>query len=143
MVCVLYYTPDLLLIRRFPFPRYASPSVSLRLSIVFGGIGISTDCPSATAFALTLGPDLPWVDEPSPGNLGHSTASFLTSLSLLIPAFSLVSCPPSLTVRLRPLYDAPLPIYTFKLNPIASVSDFSPVTSSAHYHLTSELLRTL
>ena len=90
---------------------YASPSVSLLLSNGFGGIGISTDCPSATAFALTLGPDLPWVDEPSPGNLGHSTASFLTSLSLLIPAFSLVSCPPFLTVRLRPLYDAPLPIY--------------------------------
>ena len=65
----------------------------------------------ADAICHGLGPDLPWVDEPSPGNLGHSTASFLTSLSLLIPAFSLVSCPPFLTVRLRPLYDAPLPIY--------------------------------
>ena len=93
---------------------YALPSVSLRLSNGFGGIGISTDCPSATTFVLTLGPDLPWVDEPSPGNLGHSTASFLTSLSLLIPAFSLVSCPRSLSVTLRPLYDAPLPIFIKK-----------------------------
>ena len=89
-VCVLYYILNLLLTRRFPYPRHTSPSVSLRLSNGFGGIGISTDCPSATAFALTLGPDLPWVDEPSPGNLGLSTAMFLAWLSLLIPAFSLL-----------------------------------------------------
>ena len=43
---------------------------------------------------LGLGPDLPWADEPSPGNLRLSTEKFLTSLSLLMPAFSLVCCPP-------------------------------------------------
>ena len=69
---------------------------------IIGGTGISTCCPSPTAFALGLGPDLPWEDEPSPGNLGLSTIKILTSFSLLIPAFSLVFRPPSLTVWLQP-----------------------------------------
>ncbi len=42
--------------------------------------GISTCCPSATPLGLTLGPDLPWADEPAPGNLSLS-ASFGTMLS--------------------------------------------------------------
>ena len=67
-----------------------------------GGTGISTSCPSPTAIALGLGPDLPWEDEPSPGNLKLSTIKILTSFSLLIPAFSLVVRPPFLTVRLQP-----------------------------------------
>ena len=58
-----------------------------------GSTGISTCCPSSTPFGLDLGPDLPWVDEPSPGNLRLSTEKFLTSLSLLMPAFSLVCSP--------------------------------------------------
>ena len=33
-------------------------------------------------YALGLGPDLPWVDEPCPGNLRLSTAKILTWLSL-------------------------------------------------------------
>ena len=67
-----------------------------------GGTGISTSCPSPTAIALGLGPDLPWEDEPSPGNLWLSTIKILTSFSLLIPAFSLVVRPPFLSVWLRP-----------------------------------------
>ena len=51
---------------------------------------------------LTLGPDLPWVDEPSPGNLRLSTARILALLSLLIPAFSLLSRPAVLSVYLLP-----------------------------------------
>ena len=58
--------------------------------------------PSATLFSLTLGPDLPWADEPSPGNLRLSTAKILTSLSLLIPAFSLLPRPHVLSVMLHP-----------------------------------------
>ena len=75
----------------------------------FGSAGIYTCCPSPTTAVLGLGPDLPWVDEPSPGNLGLSTAKFLASLSLLIPAFSLVCGPPCLSIRLQPAYNAPLP----------------------------------
>ena len=58
--------------------------------------------PSATPLGLTLGPDLPWADEPSPGNLRLSTAKILTLLSLLIPAFSLLPRPHVLSIMLRP-----------------------------------------
>ena len=75
-----------------------------------GGTGISTCCPSPTTIVLGLGPDLPWADEPSPGNLGLSTCKFLACISLLIPAFSLLRRPVLLTVYLQPAYDAPLPL---------------------------------
>ena len=106
-----------------------------------GGTGISTCYPSPTTSVLGLGPDLPWADEPSPGNLGLSTCVFLAHISLLIPAFSLLHRPQLLTVLLQPAHYAPLPL-TLR-EPEASVVCFSPVTSSAHNHSTSELLRTL
>ena len=89
-----------------------------------GGAGISTCYPSPTTSVLGLGPDLPWADEPSPGNLGLSTATFLALLSLLIPALSLVYSPQLLSVLLQSVYVAPLPMcYT---HPAASVSRLSP-----------------
>ena len=106
-----------------------------------GGTGISTSYPSPTTVVLGLGPDLPWADEPSPGNLGLSTCRFLACISLLIPAFSLLCSPPLLPLRLLPAHYAPLPLH--QMQPEASVVCFSPVTSSAHNHSTSELLRTL
>ena len=63
--------------------------------------GISTCCPSATAFALALGPDLPRADQLYPGNLGYSAVRILTLLSLLIPAFSLQGPPRLFSVPLR------------------------------------------
>ena len=144
-----------------------------------GGTGISTSYPSPTTVVLGLGPDLPWADEPSPGNLGLSTCRFLACISLLIPAFSLLCSPPLLRLRLLPAHYAPLPLefmnttscvlspeniwrisfhpawkfancsslpHEFSVHepePEASVVCFSPVTSSAHNHSTSELLRTL
>ena len=75
-----------------------------------GSAGISTCYPSPTTFVLGLGPDLPWADEPSPGNLGLSTAVFLAQLSLLIPALSLLHRPLLLTVQLQPMHNAPLPL---------------------------------
>ena len=107
-----------------------------------GGAGISTCSPSPTTIVLGLGPDLPWADEPSPGNLGLSTCKFLACISLLIPAFSLLHRPRLLPVPLLPMHYAPLPL-TLSREPEASVVCFSPVTSSAHNHSTSELLRTL
>ena len=77
--------------------------------------------PSATLFSLTLGPDLPWADEPSPGNLRLSTAKILTLLSLLIPAFSLLPRPHVLSIMLHPTIECSstatvyLIIYTFLL----------------------------
>ena len=77
---------------------------------LIGGTGISTSFPSSTTIVLDLGPDLPWVDEPSPGNLGLSTCKFLAYISLLIPAFSLLHRPQFLPVLLQPVHDAPLPL---------------------------------
>ena len=90
-----------------------------------GGTGISTCCPSPTTIVLGLGPDLPWADEPSPGNLGLSTCKFLACISLLIPAFSLLHRPPLLTVWLQPMHDAPLPLAN-SCKSEASVACFSP-----------------
>ena len=92
---------------------YHQPAHTILLCQCFphiGGTGISTCCPSPTTIVLGLGPDLPWADEPSPGNLGLSTCMFLACISLLIPAFSLLCRPQLLTVLLQPTYYAPLPL---------------------------------
>ena len=75
-----------------------------------GGTGIYTSSPSPTTIVLGLGPDLPWADEPSPGNLGLSTCRFLACISLLIPAFSLLHRPRPLSIPLLPMHYAPLPL---------------------------------
>ena len=92
---------------------YHQPAHAILLCQCFahkGGTGISTSYPSPTTFVLGLGPDLPWADEPSPGNLGLSTCRFLACISLLIPAFSLLHRPPVLSVWLQPMHYAPLPL---------------------------------
>ena len=92
---------------------YHQPAHAILLCQCFtpkGGTGISTSFPSPTTSVLGLGPDLPWADEPSPGNLGLSTCVFLARISLLIPAFSLLYRPQLLTVLLQPIHYAPLPL---------------------------------
>ena len=61
--------------------------------------GISTCCPSTTPFGLALGPDFPRADQLYPGILGYSAWRILTSISLLIPAFSLHNTPLLLPVQ--------------------------------------------
>ena len=61
-------------IRALRLPSCVTPS----LNRSEGGIGFSTDSPSPTPFGLGLGPGLPWVDEPSPGNLRLSASRILT-----------------------------------------------------------------
>ena len=73
--------------------------------------GISTCCPSTTLLSLALGPDLPRADQLYPGNLGYSVWRILTSISLLIPAFSLLKNPQLLPVLLPLFKNAPLPTY--------------------------------
>ena len=85
--------------------------------LLCNGAGISTCYPSATLLSLALGPDLPRADQLYPGNLGHSAVRILTLLSLLIPAFSLLSCPLLLSVQLRPTKNAPLPITSYDAIP--------------------------
>ena len=92
---------------------YHQPAHAILLCQCFarvGGTGISTSSPSPTISVLGLGPDLPWADEPSPGNLGLSTGRFLACLPLLIPAFSLLHSPHVLSVMLQPVHYAPLPL---------------------------------
>ena len=78
----------------------------------FAGTGISTRCPSTTPLGLALGPDSPRADKLDSGTLGHPAAGFLTLLSLLMPAFSLVRAPRPVTLPLPRTHDAPLPIHT-------------------------------
>ena len=86
--------------------------------------GLSTCYPSATLPSLALGPDSPRADQLYPGNLGHPAWRIPTSISLLIPAFSLPGTPPLLSVRLLCTGDAPLPACNAR--PTASASCFSP-----------------
>ena len=91
--------------------------------LIYRSTGISTCCPSATSFDLALGPDLPRADQLYPGNLRYSALKILTSISLLIPAFSLLSSPHPLPVMLPSPKNAPLPTLT---SSAASVWCFSP-----------------
>ena len=56
-------------VRVFPLPRLSSSTASLVSFKYSHSAGISTCCPSDTPFGLSLGPDLPWADEPSPVGL--------------------------------------------------------------------------
>ena len=93
--------------------------------LIYSSTGISTCCPSATPLGLALGPDLPRADQLYSGNLGYSAWRIPTSISLLIPAFSLPYTPQLLTVLLPRVCNAPLPI-KLTSNSSASVSCFSP-----------------
>ena len=109
-------------------PRYFHSRDVLSLCVptvlLYSSTGISTCYPSTTSFDLALGPDLPRADQLYSGNLRYSAERILTSLSLLIPAFSLLISPQLLTVPLHPFKNAPLPIDI--INSTASVSCFSP-----------------
>ena len=129
MNCVLHCKAASLPRHGFPSPWTDYPSVSLHH--ICGSTGMSACCPSSTPFGLDLGPDLPWADYPSPGNLWLSTVWFLAILSLLMPAFSLVSRPPFTHLRatfrsgFSLKYIAPLPIIV-TLFPSFGIK-FSPV----------------
>ena len=103
--------------------RFALP-LCVPTVLSYSSTGISTCYPSTTSFDLALGPDLPRADQLYPGNLRYSAWRIPTSISLLIPAFSLLIRPRPLSVPLRPYKDAPLPMYF--IHPTASVSCFSP-----------------
>src|SRR5215469_12828564 len=111
------------------------------------GTGISTRHPSTTPHGLTLGPDLPWAEQPAPGTLGQSAAPILT---VLIATHACILTPTPSTVRsldgFTGVQDAPLPnTHHPKTWVVAAVSAvcLSPATFSAQNHSTSELLRTL
>ena len=103
--------PTLLLPRLYrSFHSRLTLSACVPTVLLQDSTGISTCYPSTTSFDLALGPDLPRADQLYSGNLRYSAERILTSLSLLIPAFSLLISPQLLTVLLRPFKNAPLPI---------------------------------
>ena len=107
-LAVLLATPLLRLPRSFHSRvrlSFCVPTV-----LIIHGTGISTCSPSATSFDLALGPDLPRADQLYPGNLRYSAWRIPTSISLLIPAFSLPSPPRLLSVPLHQTGNAPLPL---------------------------------
>ena len=106
---------------------HSAPVLSLCVPtvLIYSSTGISTCCPSATPLGLALGPDLPRADQLYSGNLRYSAWRIPTSISLLIPAFSLPYTPQLLTVLLPRVCNAPLPI-KLTSNSSASVSCFSP-----------------
>ena len=122
-----FYFSLSLAIRPFPLGRFPSSSASPTSFKYFSSAGIFTCYPSATPFGLTLGPDLPWADEPSPGNLRLSTAKILTLLSLLIPAFSLLSRPHILSIMLLPTIECSSTTYIFLCKSAISVYSLAPV----------------
>ena len=132
--------PDVLLPRLHrSFHSRLVLSVCVPTVLLQDSTGISTCYPSTTSFDLALGPDLPRADQLYPGNLRYSAMKILTSFSLLIPAFSLLSSPPLLPVWLRSANNAPLPTFLFLSFGVV----FQPRTFSAQDLSTSELLRTL
>ena len=132
--------PPLLLLRLHRLFHFRLPlSIRVPTVLLYGSTGISTCCPSTTSFDLALGPDLPRADQLYSGTLGYSAWRIPTSISLLIPAFSLPFRPQPLPVLLLPVRNAPLPVF-----PLLSFGDaFQPRTFSARDLSTSELLRTL
>ena len=82
---------------RLSFPRLCSPHAS----------------PQFCCHAVQESQDLPREDQLYPGNLGYSAERIPTSLSLLIPAFSLGVAPRLLPVPLRRSPNAPLPMYEY------------------------------
>ena len=122
----------LLILLRHPFDPFA-----IRWHWNFYQLSIAYALQPRLRPRLTLGgrafPRKPWVFG---GQDSHLPSR------LLMPAFSLLSRPPLLTVRLLPTKNAPLP-YRISYNIQSFGTMLSPVTFSAQGHLTSELLRTL
>ena len=83
---------------RFFLPRL-DPFACVPTVLIYISAGISTCCPSTTPLGLALGPDFPRADQLYPGILGYSAWRILTSISLLIPAFSLLYTPLLLPVQ--------------------------------------------
>ena len=96
-VTSLDYEPDLpdSLLLRLPRSFHSRVWVSFCVPTVLMicSTGISTCYPSTTSFDLALGPDLPRADQLYSGNLRYSAWRIPTSISLLIPAFSLLKSP--------------------------------------------------
>ena len=131
--CVAYFTTTRPLLLHGLYHQPAHAILLCQRFALLGGTGISTSYPSPTTIVLGLGPDLPWADEPSPGNLGLSTCMFLACISLLIPAFSLLHRPRLLPVPLQPVHYAPLPLRSMNDSITRSFCSFRPLPRTCRF----------
>ena len=111
-------------------------------SLLSGGAGILTGCPSPTPLGLGLGPPNPTrTDLPSETlDLRRTRFSRVSRYSYRHSHFCSLHCSSRYSFyasRTLPYQDS------HRLPPVASVTGLSPVTFSAQDRLTSELLRTL
>src|SRR5688572_22525696 len=97
----------------------------------------------AYATRLGLGPTNPGTIIVAQETSLFRWAGFSPALWLLIPAFSLDTAPPDLTVRLRRRYQRSSTTHATRARILSFGAMLSPVTFSARDLLTSELLRTL
>ena len=139
--CVMGFPLTLLFRLHQSFLSWLIFSTYVPTVLSYHSAGISTCSPSTTSFDLALGPDLPRADQLYPGILGYSAWRIPTSISLLIPAFSLPAPPPPLAGRLRRRRNAPLPVHMRAPRGFGGV--FQPRTFSARGLSASGLLRTL
>lgn len=96
------------------------------LITAYGGTGISACCPSTTPFGLALGPDLPWADEPSPGNLRLSADKILTCL--FVTYTGILTCVRSTTpYRIASICTQRSPTTAPEVQSIASVACLAPL----------------
>ena len=116
------------------------------LSAKKGRIGVLTECPSAAPLGLTLGPPNPRMITIAAETLGFRCAGISPALRLLMPTFSLPNAPPNLTVRLRRIGNALLPLPLPRLRSGSETLVFGiklePRVFTAQNSLASKLLRT-
>jgi hypothetical protein len=142
--------PRSLLTGCFDNPKVASAhrrprARHLAVQTIAGGIGISTDCPSPTAFALGLGPTNPERINLPQETLDIRRARFSRAFRYSCRHSHFRPLQPSSRSTFPAERNAPLPPPRPRRarRSEASVPGLSPVGSSARNHLTSELLRTL
>ena len=132
-----------LLGRAQPTARYAYPPVSPHCSNDCRQYWNFNQLSIAYALRLGLGPDLPWADEPSPGNLRFSAGRILTCLIVYSYRHShFLTLQHSLRYTFAALGTLPYPCMP-KHTSLEFGDVLSPVTFSAQVHSTSELLRIL
>jgi hypothetical protein len=109
----------------------------------YGSAGILTSCPSTTRFRLVLGPTNPGPSCVAQETLGLRRAGFSPAFLLLMPTFSLLYRPRTLTGPASSNRERSATASDSCRQPSTSALGFSPDIFSAHNGLTSELLRFL
>jgi len=130
IIGICHHDPPTSLHRHFQSPAGLPFCVPPLLKRPRRSTGILTRYPSPTPRGLSLGADLPWVDNLAQEPLGFRRRGFTPLLSLLMPTCALPTSPPRLPVWLHSGGNAPLPFCGAE--PAASVCCLSPGNFRRH-----------